>query len=87
MGEGFPLLGLLIPFCSSIAPLLVCGSVLLAIFHLLALLRRSATSLAIIQTLKHWMMLDVFFSERGDPPVLSFKTTLTFFCWSRFKLA
>lgn len=29
MGEGFPLLGLLILFCSSIAPLLVCSSVLI----------------------------------------------------------
>ncbi|GLR74415.1 MULTISPECIES: paraquat-inducible protein A [Aliivibrio] len=61
MGEGFPMLGLLILFCSSIVPFLVCGSVVTA--HL-ALRRKWFTlfrsSISTIQHLKDWMMLDVF---------------------------
>ncbi|NOH96242.1 paraquat-inducible protein A [Vibrio sp. 99-70-13A1] len=61
MGEGFPLLALLILFCSSIAPFLVCFSVLVAhaslYFRWFTPLR---LSLKTVQTLKHWMMLDVF---------------------------
>lgn len=59
--EGFGALALLVLFCSSIAPLLVCGSVVTAHlalryrwFHLLR------GSLIIIQRLKAWVMLDVF---------------------------
>lgn len=61
MNEGFVGLGLLILFCSSIAPLIVCLSVIalhlakhyrwLYIFRL---------SLKLIRFLKQWMMLDVF---------------------------
>lgn len=61
MGEGYVALSLLIFFCSSLAPFLVCSAVVLAHlalkrgwFHLLKY------SLATVQTLKHWMMLDVF---------------------------
>lgn len=61
MNEGFVGLGLLILFCSSIAPLLVSLSVILT--HI-ALKNRWFTSfkksLVVIQFLKHWMMLDVF---------------------------
>lgn len=61
MGEGFPLLGLLILFCSSIAPLLVCTSVLITHASLrFKIFTPFRYALAIIQTLKHWMMLDVF---------------------------
>ena len=61
MNEGFPLLGLLILFCSSIAPLLVCSSVLISHFSLrFGFFTPFRYSLVIIQTLKHWMMLDVF---------------------------
>lgn len=61
MSEGFPLLGLLILFCSSIAPFLICTAVVTA--HLG--LRKKwfsvfRVSLSIIQHLKDWMMLDVF---------------------------
>lgn len=59
--EGFPLLALLIVFCSSIAPLLVSSSVVIA--HL-ALKHGSfkwlKLSLATIQHLKAWVMIDVF---------------------------
>lgn len=61
MQEGFIGLGLLILFCSSIAPLLVSLSVILT--HI-ALKKRWFTpfknSLVLMQFLKHWMMLDVF---------------------------
>lgn len=61
MAEGFPLLGLLILFCSSIAPFLVCASVLTAHLSLdMKWFRPFRYSLTTIQTLKHWMMLDVF---------------------------
>ena len=61
MAEGFPLLGLLILFCSSIAPFLVCSSVLMTHLALdMKWFMPFRYSLAIIQTLKHWMMLDVF---------------------------
>lgn len=59
--EGFVLLAMLIIFCSSIAPLLVCGSVVTA--HI-SLQRRwfkgLKYSLAIVQHLKPWVMIDVF---------------------------
>lgn len=61
MQEGFVLLGLLVFFCSTIAPLAVCLATLLT--HL-SLHRRwfksFRLSLITVQTLKHWMMLDVF---------------------------
>lgn len=61
MQEGFISLALLILFCSSIAPFLVCSSVLTAHvalkYRLFFVLR---WSLLCIQKLKHWMMLDVF---------------------------
>ncbi|MGF1755415.1 paraquat-inducible protein A [Vibrio makurazakiensis] len=61
MDEGFNLLAILILFCSSIAPFLVCSSVLIAHF---ALAKKLFTpfrwALILIQDLKHWMMLDVF---------------------------
>ncbi|MFM2577740.1 PqiA/YebS family transporter subunit [Vibrio fortis] len=61
IAEGFPLLGLLILFCSSIAPFLVCSSVLMTHLALdMKWFMPFRYSLAIIQTLKHWMMLDVF---------------------------
>ena len=59
--EGFVFLSLLIIFCSSIAPLLVSGSVLTA--HA-ALKQRNFPllkySLYTIQHLKNWVMIDVF---------------------------
>lgn len=61
MQEGFVGLGLLILFCSSIAPLLVSLSVLLT--HLALRYRWFSSvkySLLVIQFLKQWMMLDVF---------------------------
>ena len=59
MAEGFPMLGLLILFCSSIAPFLVCSSVLIAHLSLdMKWFTPFRYSLTIIQTLKHWMMLD-----------------------------
>lgn len=61
MGEGFPMLGLLILFCSSIVPFLVCGSVVTAHIALrLKLFRLFRSSISIVQHLKEWMMLDVF---------------------------
>ncbi len=59
--QGFYLLALLVFFCSFLAPLTVCASVVMA--HI-ALHQRwfSVLRLALhfIQTLKHWVMLDVF---------------------------
>ncbi|MCF7482967.1 paraquat-inducible protein A [Vibrio sp. J1-1] len=61
MEEGFVLLSLLILFCSSIAPLTVCVSVVTA--HI-SIHKRwfngLRVSLWLIQHLKHWVMLDVF---------------------------
>nr|WP_319536950.1 paraquat-inducible protein A [uncultured Vibrio sp.] len=61
MEEGFVLLSLLILFCSSLAPLTVCVSVVTA--HLSIYNRwfyGLRVSLWLIQHLKHWVMLDVF---------------------------
>jgi paraquat-inducible protein A len=61
MQEGFVGLGLLILFCSSIAPLLVSLSVILT--HIALRYRWFASlkyALLVIQFLKQWMMLDVF---------------------------
>ena len=61
MEEGFVLLSLLIMFCSSLAPLTVCVSVVTA--HLSIQVRwfkGLRVSLWLIQHLKHWVMLDVF---------------------------
>ncbi|RJX72834.1 paraquat-inducible protein A [Vibrio sinensis] len=59
--EGFIFLSILIFFCSSIAPLAVCSSV---VFAHLALkfnnFRLLKVSLGLIQKLKHWVMIDVF---------------------------
>ncbi|WP_260258506.1 paraquat-inducible protein A [Vibrio intestinalis] len=60
-GEGFIFLSLLIFFCSSIAPLLVCSAVVSA--HAALKYRHFKllkTSLWLIQHLKHWVMIDVF---------------------------
>lgn len=61
MEEGFVLLSLLILFCSSLAPFIVCASVVTA--HL-SLYQRwfngFRISIWLIQHLKHWVMLDVF---------------------------
>ncbi|MGJ7093477.1 PqiA/YebS family transporter subunit [Vibrio hannami] len=66
MQEGFVLLGLLVFFCSTIAPLLVCFSTVVA--HI-AMNRRwfkaFRWSLITIKKLKHWMMLDVFLVSIG----------------------
>ena len=61
MQEGFVSLGVLILFCSSIAPLIVCGAVLM-VHHALQQrwLTAFRTSLYLIKALKQWMMLDVF---------------------------
>ncbi|WED23159.1 paraquat-inducible protein A [Vibrio sp. JC009] len=59
--EGFVLLGLLIFFCSTLAPLLVCMAVITA--HCALHYRKFKPfqlALNVIQKLKHWMMLDVF---------------------------
>ncbi|MBW3696998.1 paraquat-inducible protein A [Vibrio sp. T187] len=61
MDEGFTLLAILILFCSSIAPFLVCSSVLVAHYSLAKrLFTPFRYALILIQDLKHWMMLDVF---------------------------
>ncbi|HAS6349392.1 paraquat-inducible protein A [Vibrio sp. IRLE0018] len=61
MDEGFVALSLLIMFCSSLAPLLVCSSVVLAHVALkYKWFNAFKHSLNIVQNLKHWMMLDVF---------------------------
>lgn len=61
MDEGFILLALLVLFCSSIAPFLVCTSVVTAHMalrhHWFSVL---SYSLIIIQKLKPWVMIDVF---------------------------
>lgn len=66
LAPNFPAVALLILFCSSIAPLLVCGSVLGAQlglrFRRIKLFRRS---LWIIEHLKHWAMFDVFLVSLG----------------------
>ncbi|MEZ9233406.1 PqiA/YebS family transporter subunit [Vibrio amylolyticus] len=59
--EGYIALGLLILFCSSLAPLTVCLSVVAA--HIAMKVHSFTTlrfALTIIQGLKHWVMLDVF---------------------------
>lgn len=62
----FPVVAALILFCSSIAPLLVCSSILSAQiglrFRRIKLFRRS---LWIIEHLKHWAMFDVFLVSLG----------------------
>ncbi|MGR5061920.1 PqiA/YebS family transporter subunit [Photobacterium sp. DNB22_13_2] len=62
----FPVVAALILFCSSIAPLLVCGSILGAQaglkFRRIKLFRRS---LWMIEHLKHWAMFDVFLVSLG----------------------
>ncbi|WP_322804143.1 paraquat-inducible protein A [Vibrio alfacsensis] len=61
MQEGFVLLALLIFFCSSIAPLIVCGSIVTAHFSLhQRWFRGFQISLWLAQHLKHWVMIDVF---------------------------
>jgi len=61
MEEGFVLLSLLILFCSSLAPLMVCVSVITAHISLhQRWFRGLRASLWLIQHLKHWVMLDVF---------------------------
>lgn len=61
MQEGFVLLALLIFFCSSIAPLILCGSVVTAHFSVQKrAFKPLKYSLAIIQHLKAWVMMDVF---------------------------
>lgn len=61
MDEGFVALALLVLFCSSLAPLLVCSSV---VFAHIALHQRwfrlLKYSLNTVQRLKPWMMIDVF---------------------------
>ncbi|GEM76951.1 paraquat-inducible protein A [Vibrio sagamiensis] len=59
--DGFILLPLLIFFCSTLAPLIVCSSVLLAHWSIQQRwFKTLQTSLWLIQNLKHWVMLDVF---------------------------
>ncbi|WP_428198379.1 PqiA/YebS family transporter subunit [Aliivibrio kagoshimensis] len=61
MTDGFPLLGLLILFCSSIAPLLVCGSVLTA--HWATKYNKFSLFKASMYCIEHfrgWVMIDVF---------------------------
>ncbi|AGQ92132.1 paraquat-inducible protein A [Vibrio parahaemolyticus O1:Kuk str. FDA_R31] len=61
MEEGFVLLSLLILFCSSLAPLTVCVSVVTAHISLhQRWFKGLRVSLWLIQHLKHWVMLDVF---------------------------
>ncbi|WP_438696060.1 PqiA/YebS family transporter subunit [Vibrio marinisediminis] len=59
--EGYVFLSLLVAFCSSLAPLLVCGAVVTAHIALhtrtFKLLKHS---LWIVHHLKHWVMIDVF---------------------------
>ncbi|PSW14810.1 paraquat-inducible protein A [Photobacterium sanctipauli] len=66
LAPDFPAVAFLILFCSSIAPLLVCGSVLSAQYSLkfrkFTLFKRSAW---IIGHLKHWAMFDVFLVSLG----------------------
>lgn len=66
MKEGFPFLGLLILFCSSIAPLLLCGSVVTAQWSLTKKkFRPFKYSLWVLQHFKAWVMLDVFLVSFG----------------------
>ncbi|CAH8197039.1 paraquat-inducible protein A [Vibrio aestuarianus] len=61
MDEGFSLIALLVLFCSSIAPFLVCSSVVTA--HMALRFRWFSVlnySLIIIHKLKPWVMIDVF---------------------------
>ncbi|WP_159739154.1 paraquat-inducible protein A [Vibrio atypicus] len=59
--EGFILLSLLIIFCSSIAPLMVSGAVVVAHFAAKKrAFRLLKYSLSIIQHVKAWVMIDVF---------------------------
>ncbi|ROV59413.1 paraquat-inducible protein A [Vibrio ponticus] len=59
--EGFVFLALLVAFCSSIAPLLVCSSVVAAHIALkIRAFKLLKPALWIIQHLKHWVMIDVF---------------------------
>lgn len=61
MSEGFPMLGLLILFCSSIAPFIICSAIIIT--HIALRKKWFKTyrfSLSTIQHLKDWMMLDVF---------------------------
>ncbi|MGR4990341.1 PqiA/YebS family transporter subunit [Vibrio rotiferianus] len=61
MDEGFVALSLLILFCSSLAPFIVCSSVVVA--HASMKLRwfnGIRISLWLVQHLKHWVMIDVF---------------------------
>ncbi|TMX36820.1 paraquat-inducible protein A [Vibrio sp. Hep-1b-8] len=59
--EGFVLLSLLIFFCSSIAPLLLCSSVVAAHIALSkGSFRLLKSSLSIIDYVKAWVMIDVF---------------------------
>ncbi|CED71471.1 paraquat-inducible membrane protein A [Aliivibrio wodanis] len=61
MGEGFFMLGLLILFCSSIVPFIICSSVVTAHLALRKKwFRLFKLSITIIQHLKDWLMLDVF---------------------------
>ncbi|AUI86170.1 paraquat-inducible membrane protein A [Vibrio azureus] len=59
--DGFILLPLLIFLCSTLAPLIVCSSVLLAHWSISQRWFKSLqVSLWLVQNLKHWVMLDVF---------------------------
>ncbi len=59
--EGFVALGLLIFFCSTLAPLVVCSAVIMAHWSLHERwFSCFKWSLKLVQSLKHWMMLDVF---------------------------
>jgi len=59
--EGFAGLGLVILFCSSIAPFIVCSAVVLSHLSLrFRWFKALRYSLVSIHYLKHWMMLDVF---------------------------
>ncbi|RIZ53858.1 paraquat-inducible protein A [Vibrio sp. PID23_8] len=61
MQEGFVLLSLLILFCSSLAPLIVCTSVVVAHLSLYQRwFRGLQVSLWLTQHFKHWAMIDVF---------------------------
>ncbi|WP_117235485.1 paraquat-inducible protein A [Vibrio maerlii] len=66
ISEGFVWLGLLILFCSSIAPLLVSlGVILIHLSQRFRWLKTFRFTVQSIQYLKHWMMLDVFLVSLG----------------------
>ncbi|MGF1726414.1 PqiA/YebS family transporter subunit [Photobacterium nomapromontoriensis] len=66
LAPSFPAVALLILFCSSIAPLLVCGSVLTAQAGLkLRRFNLFKYSMWIIEHLKNWAMFDVFLVSLG----------------------